>query len=72
VFTSPKSIQATVTLLDRLPVILEKSSEEDVEELVLPLLFSSLDSEMAQIQVTKRCKMVLNDASRWLQCQLYR
>ncbi len=53
VFSNPKSIQASVTLLEKLPVILEKSTEEDLDELVLPLLFHALDSKMAQIQVKK-------------------
>ena len=32
-------------------VILEKSSEEDMRQLILPLLFHSLESNMSQIQV---------------------
>ena len=40
-----------MTLLEKLPAILEKSTEEDLDELVLPLLFHALDSKMAQIQV---------------------
>ena len=51
VFTNPKSIQASVVLLDRMAVILEKSSEEDMRQLILPLLFHSLESNMSQIQV---------------------
>ena len=51
VFSNPKSIQASVTLLEKLPVILEKSTEEDMNKLILPLLFHSLESKMSQIQV---------------------
>ena len=51
VFSNPKSIQASVTLLEKLPVILDKSTEEDMRNLVLPLLFNSLESKMSQIQV---------------------
>ena len=50
-FSNPKSIQASVTLLEKLPVILDKSTEEDMRNLVLPLLFNSLESKMSQIQV---------------------
>ena len=51
VFTNPKSIQASVVLLERMAVILEKSSEKDMRQLILPLLFHSLESNMSQIQV---------------------
>ena len=51
VFSNPKSIQASVTLLEKLPVILDKSSEDDMRNFVLPLLFDSLESKMSQIQV---------------------
>ena len=51
VFANPKSIQASVTLIEKLPVILDKSTEEDLRHLVLPLLFNSLESKMCQIQV---------------------
>ena len=34
VFTNPKSIQASVVLLDSMGVILEKSSEEDMRNLI--------------------------------------
>ena len=50
-FSNPKSIQASVTLLEKLPVILDKSSEDDMRNFVLPLLFDSLESKMSQIQV---------------------
>ena len=51
VFSNPKSIQASVTLLERLAIILDKSTEADMRNLVLPLLFNSLESKMSQIQV---------------------
>ena len=50
VFKNPKSIQASVVLLDRMALILDKSSDEDARELILPLLFHSLESNMTQIQ----------------------
>ncbi|TRY61045.1 hypothetical protein TCAL_08271, partial [Tigriopus californicus] len=48
--SNPKSIQASVTLLEKLPIILEKSTEDDLHELILPLLFHALDTKMSQIQ----------------------
>jgi SCY1-like protein 2 len=51
VFANPKSIQASVTLMEKLPFILEKSSEDDMRTLILPLLFNALESKMSQIQV---------------------
>ena len=44
-------LQASVTLLERLPIVLEKSSEHDLHHYILPLLFNALDSKMSQIQV---------------------
>lgn len=51
VLTSPKSIQATVTLLENLHVILEKTPREDVRSEILPLLFNSFESNTIQVQV---------------------
>ena len=51
VFANPKSIQASVILLEHLAIILDKSTEEDMKSLVLPLLFNSLESKRSQIQV---------------------
>lgn len=53
VLTSPKSIQATVTLLENLHVILEKTPREDVRSEILPLLFNSFESNTIQVQVRK-------------------
>lgn len=50
-FAAPKSIQATVTLLENLHVILEKTPREDIRTDVLPLLFNSFESNTIQIQV---------------------
>ena len=51
VFTNPKSIQASVTLLEKLHIVLEKSTEDDMQDFILPLLFNALESKMSQIQV---------------------
>jgi len=55
VFVNPKSIQASVTLMEKLPYILEKSTEEDMKTLILPMLFNALQSKMSQIQVSNFC-----------------
>lgn len=51
VLVSPKSIQATVTLLENLHVILEKTPREDIRSEILPLLFNSFESNTIQVQV---------------------
>lgn len=51
VFAQPKSIQATVTLLENLHVILEKTPRDDIRSEVLPLLFNSFESTTIQVQV---------------------
>lgn len=53
VFASPKSIQATVTLLENLHIILEKTPREDIRTDVLPLLFNAFESNTIQIQVSE-------------------
>ncbi|XP_023247109.1 SCY1-like protein 2 [Copidosoma floridanum] len=50
VFTSPRSIQGSVVLLENLHVILEKSNMDDINREVLPMLYNSLESNTIQIQ----------------------
>lgn len=52
VFAAPKSIQATVTLLENLHIILEKTPPEDVRTEVLPMLFNAFESSTLQVQVS--------------------
>lgn len=52
VLSAPKSIQATVTLLENLHIVLEKSVTEEMRLDILPLLFTSFDSNTIQVQVT--------------------
>ena len=52
VFAAPKSIQATVTLLENLHVILEKTPRDDIKSEVLPLLFNAFESTTIQVQVS--------------------
>lgn len=49
-FAAPKSIQATVTILENLHVILEKTPLEDIRSEILPLLFNAFDSMTIQVQ----------------------
>lgn len=51
VFAAPKTIQATVTLLENLHVILEKTPRDDIRSEVLPLLFNAFESTI-QVQVS--------------------
>lgn len=50
-FVTPKSIQATVTILENLHVILEKTPRDDIRSEVLPLLFNAFESTTIQVQV---------------------
>ena len=49
----PKSVQAMVGILENLHIIMEKSPCDEIRTEVLPLLYSSLDSSMIQIQVSQ-------------------
>lgn len=51
VFSTPKSIQATVTLLENLHIILEKTPRDDIRTEVLPMLYSAFESTTIQVQV---------------------
>lgn len=51
VFSVPKSIQATVTLLESLHVILEKTPRDDIRAEVLPMLYNAFESTTIQVQV---------------------
>ncbi|XP_067126202.1 SCY1-like protein 2 isoform X1 [Centruroides vittatus] len=50
VFSMPKSVQATVTLLERLDVIMKKTPKSDIKSDVLPMLYNAFDSTTPQIQ----------------------
>lgn len=47
----PKSIQASVTLLENLHIIVEKTPVEDLQAEIFPMLFSSYESTTLQVQV---------------------
>ncbi|XP_041986366.1 SCY1-like protein 2 [Aricia agestis] len=47
---APKSVQATVTLLENLHIIIKKCTKEVIHNEILPLLFNAMDSNAHQIQ----------------------
>lgn len=49
----PKSIQASVTLLENLHIIVEKTPAEDLQAEIFPMLFSSFESTTLQVQVIR-------------------
>ncbi|XP_049819933.1 SCY1-like protein 2 isoform X2 [Aethina tumida] len=50
VFQAPKSVQATVTLLENLHIILEKTPRDDIRTEVLPMLYNAFESTTIQVQ----------------------
>ncbi|KAF6201763.1 hypothetical protein GE061_004158 [Apolygus lucorum] len=50
VFSIPKTIQATVTLLENLHHILEKTPRNEIRSEVLPMLYNSFESTTIQVQ----------------------
>lgn len=53
----PKSIQASVTLLENLHIIVEKTPAEDLQAEIFPMLFSSYESTTLQVQVNTRTSL---------------
>ncbi|CAG2100888.1 unnamed protein product [Medioppia subpectinata] len=50
IFLMPKSVQATVTLLENIDVLIGKTAQSDLKTDVLPMLYGSFDSTSPQIQ----------------------
>jgi hypothetical protein len=50
-FSGPKTVQASVTLLEQLPVLLDKVTQTDLQQEVLPMVYLALESHMSQVQV---------------------
>lgn len=48
----PRSVQASVTLLENVDMLVRRSSRDQVVNTLLPMVISSLDSSMPQIQVS--------------------
>ncbi|XP_022248473.1 SCY1-like protein 2 [Limulus polyphemus] len=51
IFGMPKSVQATVTLLENLDTIMKKTSKTDIKADVLPMMYAAFDSATPQIQL---------------------
>ncbi|XP_069364742.1 SCY1-like protein 2 isoform X2 [Maniola hyperantus] len=47
---SPKTVQATVTLLENLHIVMRKCPQNEVNKEILPLLYSAMDNHSHQIQ----------------------
>lgn len=52
-FSAPKTVQATVTILENLHIILQKTSREDIRAEILTFLFNSFESTTIQVQVRR-------------------
>ncbi|XP_060534730.1 SCY1-like protein 2 isoform X3 [Cylas formicarius] len=50
VFQAPKTVQAAVTLLENVHIILEKTPRDDIRGDVLPMLYNAFDSTTIQVQ----------------------
>ncbi|XP_022244432.1 SCY1-like protein 2 [Limulus polyphemus] len=50
IFSMPKSVQATVTLLENLDIIMQKTRTSDMKSNVLQMLYNAFDSTTPQIQ----------------------
>ena len=49
----PRSVQASVTILENMDMLVRRSTRDQVINTLLPMVLSSLDSTMPQIQVSK-------------------
>ena len=50
-FSGPKTVQASVTLLDQLPIFMDKSRGGILHAEILPMLYMALESSMSQVQM---------------------
>jgi len=50
-FSGPKTVQASVTLLEQLPIFLEKTNKTELECDILPMLYLAMESSMSQVQM---------------------
>ncbi|XP_023332600.1 SCY1-like protein 2 isoform X2 [Eurytemora carolleeae] len=51
IFNGPKTVQASVTLLEQLPILLEKTNQEELDTQILPMVYLALESNMSQVQM---------------------
>ncbi|XP_037085326.1 SCY1-like protein 2 isoform X2 [Pollicipes pollicipes] len=64
IFSWPKSIQASVTLLENLHVILEKTPKDEIQTDVMPIIYNALDTTTAQIQ--RACLMAIPNVAEYI------
>ncbi|XP_037077025.1 SCY1-like protein 2 [Pollicipes pollicipes] len=64
IFCWPKSIQASVTLLENLHIILEKTPKDEIQSDVMPILYSALESNTAQIQ--RACLLAVPNVAEYI------
>ncbi|KAG8227410.1 hypothetical protein J437_LFUL000419 [Ladona fulva] len=58
VFATPKTIQATVTLLENLHIILEKTPRDEIVSDVLPMLYNAFESSTLQVQILTQSVLI--------------
>ncbi|KAI8430919.1 hypothetical protein MSG28_001037 [Choristoneura fumiferana] len=54
---SPKSVQASVTILENLHIILKKCQKEEVNNEIMPILYAAMDNNTNQIQTASLIAM---------------
>ncbi|XP_076052800.1 SCY1-like protein bma [Oratosquilla oratoria] len=67
VFNIPKTIQASVTLLENIHIILQKTPQEDIATDILPIIYSALESSTGQVQVA--AVVASSNASEFLEVE---
>ena len=50
-FSGPKTVQASVTLLEQLPVFMEKCGSEILQNDILPMVYLAMESSMSQVRM---------------------
>ena len=53
-FCGPKTVQASVTLLEQLPVYIDKSGSCVLHHDILPMLYLALESSMSQVKENEK------------------
>lgn len=66
-YHAPRSVQATVILLENINVLIRKTAQQEIKNDILPMLFNSLDSTQPQIQVSLPVQYLLQNE----RCRLF-
>ena len=48
-FRGPKTVQASVTLLESLPVFMEKTHKNELEMDIIPMLYYAIETSVSQV-----------------------